>query len=202
MHRKKTIDTEMGHRLQAGDEAAFAQFFNDWRVYVYSTALRYLKSPCDAEDAVQEVFLLLWKNVSKWDASKGPLGGWFQRLAKHRIIDIYRGQHRKKHETLASLDFELDSQDSAGSETPLSLIVDPSSPDPIHLLIAEETENAILKALLSIPRSEHRLAWRLKHVDGYSDRDISEILGCTVGCAKIWMYRAMQLMRKRLESIK
>ena len=195
MHRKKTIDTEMGLRLQAGDEAAFAKFFNHWRVYVYSTALRYLKSPCDAEDAVQEVFILLWKNLSKWDASKGPFVGWFQRLAKNRIIDIYRGQHRKKHELLASLDFELDSQDSAGS-----LIVDPSSPDPIQFVIAKETENAILKALLSIPRSEHRMAWRLKHVDGYSDRDISEILGCTVGCAKIWMYRAMQLMRKRLES--
>lgn len=203
MPRKKRfyIDSEIGVRLQTADQQAWTAFFKDVYPLVYGKARNYLKCPCDAEDATQEVFIALYKNISKWDPSKGAFGAWFRRLMTNRITDIYRSKHRKKRidtSTALSLDFQLDTQDIADSEEFLSLVVDPSAPDPLDLLITTELENKILNAYLAIPRAEHRMAFRLKHFDNYSYTEVSKILGCTLAAAKMWIIRAKASMRKKL----
>lgn len=191
---------ETGKRIQAGDELAFAGIFHELYKPVYNRALEVLKNPCDADEASQDIFIKLWRKKSKWDPSRGTFMGWFLTLAERSIIDAYRSQQRARR-YMYSIDKNIvDWIDDEDNDilTTLELVPD-RKPDVLSSIIADETMRHIEEAVLSVENRKQRLAWILRHFEGYSPPEISEIIGYPVGTCKIWIHRCQKKIRAVLE---
>lgn len=190
---------ETGKRIQAGDALAFQSFFHELYKPVYKRAFEVLKNHCDADEASQDIFIKIWQKKSKWDSSRGTFMGWVLTLAERSIIDAYRKQ--KRVQNTYSVDKNIvdwiDDEDD-GILTTLELVSD-EKPDALGLIIADETMRHIEEAVLSVENRKQRLAWILRHFEGYTPPEISEIMGHPVGTCKIWIHRCQKKMRAVLE---
>jgi len=79
--------------VRSGDEGAMAALYDRYSSVVYSVALRVLSDTAAAEDVLQEVFMQLWRNPARFDASRGALAPWLAVITRNRAIDILRKRH-------------------------------------------------------------------------------------------------------------
>jgi RNA polymerase sigma-70 factor (ECF subfamily) len=87
----KTIsDKELVSRVRAGDQNAMGALYDRYSPFVYAVGLRVLADTAAAEDVLQEVFMQLWRNPARFDASRGSLGAWLAVIARNRAIDALR----------------------------------------------------------------------------------------------------------------
>lgn len=99
-------------RAARGDEAAFAEFYDEVSPVVYGTALRVLRNQAIAEEVTQDVFLELWKQAPRYDRSKGSPKAWAATVAHRRAVDRVRSEAsaRARDEAdrrLASVDHDV-----------------------------------------------------------------------------------------------
>jgi len=102
---KPVFDDAMLERLAAGDEGALAALFDRYARLVFGIALRVLRDQGEAEDIVQDVFLQLAKNATRYDARKGTTRGWISHIALHKAID--RRGFLARRGFYDGIDFEL-----------------------------------------------------------------------------------------------
>jgi RNA polymerase sigma-70 factor, ECF subfamily len=81
-------------RIAVGDEAAVAQFVAAFGAMVLVLARRWSTDSADAEDAVQEIFLDLWKAAGRYDAAKASERGFVAMIARRRLIGRLRKRSR------------------------------------------------------------------------------------------------------------
>ena len=89
--------SQLIRRAQANDRDAFAALFAQYKNLVYRTAYLMLDNPHDAEDALQEVFVLVHKSLTGFDPRKGAFTTWL-----HRITINYCLNHRRKRSFISS----------------------------------------------------------------------------------------------------
>ncbi len=82
---------------QAGDREAFAALFEQYKNLVYKTACLILGDAHEAEDALQEVFLLVHKSLPSFEARKGAFTTWLHRITLNFCLNHRR---RKRHHSL------------------------------------------------------------------------------------------------------
>lgn len=185
-------DCELGQRIANGDAAAFQVFFDRHYEWIFRRALRILKSHCDAEDAVSDVFVKIWQNREKFDSQgKSTFMAWVNVLAQRKIIDALRIKNRNRiHNRHGDL---LHIEDYAL----LGQVAD-NAPDGLQQVIADEITERIESALLEVQKANHRIAWILHYFEGYTYNEISGILKKPVGSCKIWIHRCSQRLRELL----
>jgi RNA polymerase sigma-70 factor, ECF subfamily len=83
-------DAEIVARLRQGDRDALARLYDDYSGLVYGVSLRVLRNAAAAEDIVQEVFLMLWRNPSSYDEKRGRLAPWLAVMARNKSVDVIR----------------------------------------------------------------------------------------------------------------
>ncbi|MCC7055335.1 MAG: sigma-70 family RNA polymerase sigma factor [Gemmatimonadaceae bacterium] len=98
-------------RIAAGDEGAVRACVERYGALVWSLARRWGPEPSDAEDAVQEIFIDLWRTASRYDASRTTEAGWVAMIARRRLIDRAR-----KRERLPVLEALPEDYDVAGED--------------------------------------------------------------------------------------
>jgi RNA polymerase sigma-70 factor (ECF subfamily) len=86
-------DVKLVTAIRSGDESALAGLYDRYSPLVYSVALRVLGDTGAAEDVLQEVFMQLWRNPGRFDASRGNLAPWLAVIARNRAIDSLRKRH-------------------------------------------------------------------------------------------------------------
>ncbi len=86
-------------RVAAGEMAAMQECIDEYGGLVWSLARRFCASPAEAEDAVQEVFIALWENADRYDATKGAEVTFVAMIARRRLIDSGR-KHQRRQKTL------------------------------------------------------------------------------------------------------
>jgi RNA polymerase sigma-70 factor (ECF subfamily) len=72
------------------DVAAFERAYAAHARGVFCTALKVLGNPTQAEDVVQEVFLALWHDPTRFDPGRGPLGHYLRMVARSKAVDVWR----------------------------------------------------------------------------------------------------------------
>lgn len=88
-------------RVAQGDPTAVEQCIAQYGGLVWALARRMTNSNADAEDAVQEIFLQLWQQAERFDASLGSEANFVTMIARRRLIDrLRKTQRRPKTETL------------------------------------------------------------------------------------------------------
>jgi len=102
------------HRIQEGDEAAFADLFHKYKNLVFKTAFMMLGNSNHSEDVLQEVFIKVYKSISTYQPYKGAFTSWLYRITVNNCLNRLR-----KHSP-DTLSFE---------DTPSSSLID-NSPSP------------------------------------------------------------------------
>jgi len=77
-------------RIASGDSAAVRECIEQYGALVWSLARRLSRSPSDAEDATQEIFLDVWRSAARYDASQGSDKVFIAMIARRRLIDRLR----------------------------------------------------------------------------------------------------------------
>jgi RNA polymerase sigma factor (sigma-70 family) len=88
-------DRELVGNLAAGDAAALAEIYRRYVGLVFGLARRVLGDETLAEDVTQEVFVYLWRQPERFDASRGTLRSWLGLLAHRRSVDLVRNEARR-----------------------------------------------------------------------------------------------------------
>ncbi len=98
-------------RIAAGDERAVRDCMARYGALVWSLARRWSAESGDAEDAVQEIFIDLWRTAARYDTARTSEAGWVAMIARRRLID--RARKRERLPALESIPDDFD----AASET-------------------------------------------------------------------------------------
>jgi RNA polymerase sigma factor (sigma-70 family) len=177
----------------SGDQRAFSQLVGRHGPMVLRICRRISGGdPHGAEDAAQEVFLML---ASRANALKTRMSvaGWLYRTAWHVATRQRRNLAvRDDHETRAGIERAVTSASAAAGD---------DGRDPIPFaLVASELSDAMSRALSNLPEN-YRNALVLHHVAGYTVEETAAMLGVKVGTAASWMSRGRSMMRDRLEVV-
>lgn len=77
-------------RISEGDNRAVNDCLDKYGKLVWSLARKFTRTREDAEDAVQEIFIDIWKYAARFDAAKSPEGAFVTLIARRRLIDRIR----------------------------------------------------------------------------------------------------------------
>ena len=103
MHAIAThADRPLLQRIAAGDASAVREVIDHYGDLVWSLARTFTRSDTDAEEAVQDIFVLLWRKADQYDPGVGPEATFISVLARRLLIDRWRRDAR--HPRPASFD--------------------------------------------------------------------------------------------------
>jgi RNA polymerase sigma-70 factor (ECF subfamily) len=93
-------------RIAAGEQRAVAECVQEFGGLVHALARRWHAEPADAEDAVQEIFIDLWKSAGRYNAAKASPRGFVAMIARRRLIDRARKRGRAPEMVALPEDFQ------------------------------------------------------------------------------------------------
>jgi RNA polymerase sigma factor (sigma-70 family) len=166
-------------RIASGDERAVPACIDKYGGLVWSIARKLLRNSDDAEDAVQEVFVDIWKNAARFDESKSSETTFIAMIARRRLIDRIR--HSTRRISADSLD---------------DVLLEPFSRGDQELQTSIEAEQAA-EAMRHL-RPEQQQVLRLSIVHGMSHQEISEATGIPLGTVKTHARRGILQVRELL----
>jgi RNA polymerase sigma-70 factor (ECF subfamily) len=182
-------DKDIIRELESGDkERAATAFMRKYQNFVFNTALRYLKSYDDADDATQEVFIKALKNIRQF-REESSLKTWLYRIT----FNVCSNYLRKKKffgifQSKTSVEDEFEDE--------LENITD-GTLNPEEKYINNEYEERLLKLLMTLPKKQ-RETFSLRYFDEMPYEEISKILGTSVGGLKANYYQATKKLSKLL----
>ncbi|OYW12389.1 MAG: hypothetical protein B7X34_01945 [Acidobacteriia bacterium 12-62-4] len=156
---------------------------------VYNLIYRLLNDPADACDAVQEVFLKVFRNVESF-RGQSSLKTWVYRIALNEAYNHRRwfSRHRKQEVGLET--------DEEGSRSWIESISDPAR-DPYELTLNEERHQLIEDALREI-NPDFRAAVVLRDLEELSYEEIAEVMQVSLGTVKSRILRGRESLRRVL----
>jgi len=158
--------------------------------HAYRVAIRITGNAQDAEEVVQDAF---WSVVRKIDSFRGAaaFGSWLYRIVVNAAYHTRRRGHgRRRDRALAEASPVLD-RDGRHQEPVADWSARLDNPS------AQSELRLVLTAIDELP-PEYRTLVVLRDVEGLSHREISEVLGITVSCAKTRVHRARLFLRQQL----
>lgn len=142
---------------------------------LFAVCLKYSRSYADAQDNLQDGFLLLFRKIGQFQF-KGSFEGWAKRVMVNNVLQKYRSEGI----------FE---------------IVSENMPEEAEVEI--ENESISMDFLLSIIQElpdRYRMVFNLYVTDGYSHKEIAEMLGITTGTSKSNLARARGILKEKIEA--
>ncbi|MGY6536433.1 MAG: sigma-70 family RNA polymerase sigma factor [Pararhodobacter sp.] len=146
-------------RYAAGETQAARLLIDRLAPRALRVARRLLQDPAEAEDVAQEAMLRLWQIAPRWQTGRAAPSTWLHRVAVNLATDRLR---RRRATGLDDID-------------------EPATPEPeqVDAMIAADRARALDMALASLP-ARQRAAVVLRHLEGYTNPQIAEVLGVGV----------------------
>jgi RNA polymerase sigma factor (sigma-70 family) len=182
-------DLEVIRAVLAGNTNAFAQLDRKYRRKLYGVIRSIVRNDDDAQDLVQDTLLKAFRALDTYK-QEYPFEKWLFKIASNTCIDYIR-RTRFAPERL-----ELD---DSGGDAPVRQYIDHDSPIPDEELIRKERTAILSSAIESLPE-KYRIVIELRHEREMEYADIAEYLGVPLGTVKAHLFRARQLLLKKLES--
>lgn len=181
-------DAELVAQLQRGSEAAFRTLVARYQGRVYRTALALLRSPEEAEDVAQEVFVEVYQTIGRF-RGEASLSTWLYRLATSGALKNRRRARAKKR--LAYLTSLL-GFDNAVLHHP------PDHAHPQALLEGQQQLQLLLDCVARLPDAQ-QVAFTLRHEQELSYQEIAAVLATSVPAVESLLFRARQTLRQYLQ---
>jgi RNA polymerase sigma-70 factor (ECF subfamily) len=177
--------------LQGGHPSAAERLVAHYGDRAYRLAIGITCNAQDAEEAVQDAFWSVIRNVGTFRGDSA-LGSWIYRIVLNAAYQKLRGRARRRDDI--SLDEVLPAFDEHGQHADSIADWSAAVDDPS---VQSELRTVLTAALDELP-PEYRAVVVLRDVEGLSHRDIGEVLGITVASAKTRVHRARLFLPKRL----
>src|ERR1044071_3480937 len=87
---KDDVDLALMRRVAADEESAIAETYDRFGSLVYRMAYQAMPTRVDAEDAVQEVFVRLWRTAKRYDPKRAALVTWVMLICRRHLVDKLR----------------------------------------------------------------------------------------------------------------
>lgn len=171
-------------RVAAGEMSAVRECLEQYSGLVWSLARKVLSNNSEAEDAVQEVFIELWKSADRFDPNIASEPVFISMITRRRLIDRRRRLSRRP--------------DSAAS-VPLDEIDVESDPD-VNPSVEVAEEAARASKVMGTLKPEQQRVLRLAVCDGWSHQEIADQLQMPLGTVKTHVRRGLIRVREMLNA--
>jgi RNA polymerase sigma-70 factor, ECF subfamily len=169
-------------RIEAGDDRALAEVYDEHRGLVYGIARKVTRDEQLACDVSQEVFTCLWELPGRVDLTKGSLRGFLAMLAHRRAVDeVRRSERRVRAQGSLTLPDQAD-----GPER-----------DVVEAATTTWRAHQLRQVIEALP-AEQRTALRLAYFDGLTYRQVADALGIPEGTAKSRLRLGLSRLRTLL----
>ena len=181
-------DTELIIKTQNGDSMALEELIYRYDKMVLRLAYKFTGDTDDAKDIYQEVFIRVYKGLSKFQF-KSDFSTWLFRITSNVCISFKRKYNKPNHLSL---------NDENNSDY-VSTIPEDNELSPENLAVNVEIGNRINKALSKLS-SNQKMSFLLKHYEGYKIREIAEMMNCKEGTIKKYLFEAVRKLKIQLEN--
>jgi len=166
-------------RCKAGDEKAFAELYHLFAPKMLGVCLRYAKSKDEAEDMLQEGFIRVFQNLKSY-RSQGSFEGWVRRVIVNTAINYYKTQI--KYNTTEHIDV-YDKELKAMEDEPIE--------------ISDISQQLLLQMIAELPKG-YNMIFNLYVLDGFTHKEIAEILDISENTSKSQLSKARKLLQKKI----
>jgi RNA polymerase sigma-70 factor (ECF subfamily) len=181
-------DRKLIHQTLAGNEAAFKKLMEKYRGSVFHLVYKMIENREEAEDIVQETFIKAYRALASFN-EEFAFSTWLFKIATNHCIDVLR---KRKLQTY-SLDAPLQMKDG---DVKREYADETYSPE--QSVMDLEHRHLILQAIEELPE-KYRTVIHMRHKEDRSYEEISEILGIPIGTVKARIFRAREMLKKRLK---
>lgn len=181
MEPAEHADWQLMQRVAASEEAAIDELYARFGVLVYQSARQVLGTRAETEDAVQEVFVRLWRTADRFDPHRAKLVTWVMLITRRHLIDRLRRQSARPDRV--PLD-EQRSESTAGPEGEGQ----PSSE-------INEGRERLRRQMARLPELQRTVIERA-YLQGFSLREIAEQLDAPLGTIKSALSRGLTKLRE------
>ncbi len=163
------------HNCKKGDRKAQAQLYRKYSAVLFGICLKYSKNKTEAEDSLHDSFMTIYDKIEQYK-SKGSFEGWMKRITVNTVLQKYR------------------------KEEPLNVVHENTEEE---VTVDSSFEDIGLQTLLEYIRelpNKYRTTFNLYVLDGYTHKQIGELLGTSTGTSKSNLARARMLLKEKIEN--
>jgi RNA polymerase sigma-70 factor (ECF subfamily) len=169
-----------------GQPEAFRTLYEQNRERIYGLAFRYVRSPQDAEDIMQETFIKAFKGIRRFDFKVGSsFAAWMGTICTHCAIEHIRRNRRRREEAHMSL--------SELGHEPAS-----ADPSPERAVLARRSLSDVERAYRCLSPSQ-QVIFNLRHRQHLDIKEIAARMDCSESNIKTQLGRSLAKLRKFLE---
>ena len=163
-------------RCRAGERKAQELLYKQFASKMLGVCMRYATDRMEAEDMLQNGFIRVFQKMGDYRGD-GSFEGWVRRIMVHSSIEYYR----KHHKMIQVIDI-----DESGHE--------PS----VNPLAAANLDAKVLMSIIQQLAPGYRIVFNLYALEGYSHKEIAEIVGITEGASKSQLSRARTILKEQI----
>ncbi|MBM4108433.1 MAG: sigma-70 family RNA polymerase sigma factor [Phycisphaerae bacterium] len=167
-------------RVASSDEAAVAELYDRFGALVFRMALQAMPTRADAEDAVQEVFVRLWRTAERYDPDRAALVTWVMLIARRHLVDRLRRTRARVRTT---------GLDASHPGVPSEVGV--AAPN----LESQERLRSLERKIAKLPDLQRAVVTRA-YFGGQTLRQIGEEMHTPIGTIKSALSRALVRLRE------
>jgi RNA polymerase sigma-70 factor (ECF subfamily) len=183
--KRNLTDEELVDRVRAGETSLYGILVDRYHRRLYCVALRILKNDAEAEDALQDAYILAFTRLDQF-AGRSSFYTWMARITMNEAFTRIRGRQRTQRLQTAV-------------ESPANFRrLFPSAPSPEQQAFHSELDAAFENSVRTLPEL-YRKVFAMREIDEMSTAEAASSLGITEECVKTRLHRARELMKQRME---
>ncbi|GGD16440.1 DNA-directed RNA polymerase sigma-70 factor [Hyunsoonleella pacifica] len=161
-------------KCKANDTKAQGELYKLFSGKLFSTCLKYSRNYAEAQDNLQDAFLTIFNKIEQYK-HKGSFEGWLKRVTVNTVLQRYRNEK-------------------------VFDIINENITEDVEVEVDEDeiSIDYLLQIIQDLP-DRYRLVFNLYALDGYSHKNIAEMLEITVGTSKSNLARARQILKQTIE---
>lgn len=163
--------------LKARDNSAYEYLYLKYREALFTVIHQFDFEGTVAEDLLQEVFILIWKNIDKYDAQKGRFYTWLHTITRNTCINTLRTKNFKVHNKNENLTDAVYS--NKGTDSLVQNIGQIGLRKQVHLL-----------------KEDYMHVIELFYFKGFTQEEAANLLGIPIGTVKTRLRNALIELRK------
>ena len=190
MKSKQTADQQLVERVKRGDKHAFDLLVLKYQHKIVGLVGRYLRDQDEVLDVTQEAFIRAYRALPRFRGDS-QFYTWLYRIAINTAKNYLVSRSRRPPNSDIDV-YEGEFQDNS------AVLRDIESPE--SALATEQLEKVIYQAIANLP-DELKVAVTLREFEGLSYEEIAEVMECPVGTVRSRIFRAREVIEKRIAAI-